>query len=69
MASSCFNLILWSLETESTIGHISYGSLLGLSSGLEEVSIIRAFDYGLFVDVPNGICMVQKYIILHMFGT
>ena len=37
--------------------------------GLKEESVIRAFDYGLFVDVPDGICMDQKYIIMRMFAT
>ena len=37
--------------------------------GLKEESVIRAFDYGLFVDVPNGICMYPKYLILGMIGT
>ena len=37
--------------------------------GLEEESVIRAFDYGLFVDMPDGICMNQECIIMRMFGT
>ena len=62
-------LVCWLVEQSPITEHIIYRSLQRLSLNLKQESVIRGFDYELVVDVPDGICMDQKCIIMRMFGT